>query len=159
VVTRFPKRRGFFGGQRKVDYVIRLPARARVEVETVNGKLRVEGMRDRVRASTVNGSVELRDVSGEVEASTVNGSINAHYLKPDDRGRHRFSTTNGAVRLELPPDVTGDFEARTVNGSIKTDFPLEVSGKVGRRLRGRLGEGRATYHITTVNGSVRLMKF
>jgi DUF4097 and DUF4098 domain-containing protein YvlB len=158
VRTRFPRRRSFFGRMGKVDYRIRVPAEARVDVETVNGKLQVEGIRGRVKASTVNGSIEIEDVAGEAEVATVNGSIRARYLEVDPDGRNRFSTTNGSVRLRLPPDVSGDFEARTVNGSIQTDFPLEVSGKLGRRLRGRLGEGRGSFEISTVNGSVRIEK-
>jgi DUF4097 and DUF4098 domain-containing protein YvlB len=158
VKTRLPRRFLGFGQPGKVDYRIRLPRHVRADVETVNGKLEVEGVRGRLQASTVNGSVALRDVGGEVEASTVNGSIEAHYAEVASDGAHRFSTTNGGVRLYLPPDVGGAFEARTVNGSIETDFPLEVKGRVGKRLEGRLGEGRGSFRVTTVNGSVRLIR-
>jgi len=158
VRTRFPRRRSFFGRMGKVDYRIRVPEEARVDVETVNGKVLVEGIRGRVKASTVNGGIEIEGAAGQVEVSTVNGSIKARYLDVDEDGRNRFSTTNGSVRIELPPDVSGEFEARTVNGSIETDFPLEVTGKIGRRLRGRLGEGRGSFEISTVNGSVRIDK-
>jgi DUF4097 and DUF4098 domain-containing protein YvlB len=158
VKTRLPRSRSFFGSGGKVDYYVKIPARAKIQVETVNGKLEVEGIQGQVRASTVNGSVHIFDVSGEVESSTVNGSIEATYHEVDADGRHRFSTTNGSVTLRLPMDASGEFEARTVNGSIKTDFPLEVSGKFGhRRLRGRLGEGKGTFDISTVNGSVKII--
>jgi DUF4097 and DUF4098 domain-containing protein YvlB len=159
VRTRVPRRRSIFGSIGKVDYLIRLPAQARVEVETVNGKLYIEGIAGRVRASTVNGTVEIQDLSGEAEASTVNGGIEASYREADPDGRHHFSTTNGGVRLTLPPNVSGRFEASTVNGSIRTDFPLEVHGRFGgRRLDGRLGEGRGSFDINTVNGSVTIDK-
>jgi DUF4097 and DUF4098 domain-containing protein YvlB len=159
VKTRLPRSRSFFGSGGKVDYFVQIPARATIQVETVNGKLEVEGIQGQVRASTVNGSVHIFDVSGEVESSTVNGSIEATYIEVDAKGRHRFSTTNGSVTLRLPTDASGEFEARTVNGSIRTDFPLEVSGKYGhRRLRGRLGEGKGTFDINTINGSVKILE-
>jgi DUF4097 and DUF4098 domain-containing protein YvlB len=159
VKTRLPRSRAFFGSGGKVDYFVKIPAQAKIQVETVNGKLQVEGIEGQVRATTVNGSVHIFDVSGEVESSTVNGSIEATYLDVDADGRHRFSTTNGSVTLRLPIDASGEFEARTVNGSIETDFPLEVSGKFGhRRLRGRLGEGSGTFDISTVNGSVKILE-
>ena len=158
VKTRLPRSRSFFGSGGKVDYFVKIPTRAKIQVETVNGKLQVDGIEGQVRASTVNGSVHIFDVSGEVESSTVNGSIEATYLDVDTDGRHRFSTTNGSVTLRLPTDASGEFEARTVNGSIQTDFPLEISGKFGhRRLRGRLGEGNGTFDISTVNGSVKIL--
>ncbi len=138
---------------------MRVPERAKVDVETVNGSVQVDGIRGRVQASTVNGSVQVADVSGEVDARTINGSIRASYLEPGTSGHHRFSTTNGSVRVRLPPDVSGEFEARTVNGGISTDFPLEVTGRPGRRLFGQLGDGKGRFTISTVNGSVNLQKF
>ncbi len=159
VKTRLPRSRLFFGSGGKVDYHITLPSRARVQVETVNGKLEIHGISGRVRASTVNGGVEITDVSGEVESSTVNGSINVSYREVDPDGRHRFSTTNGSVTLTLPPDASGEFDVSTINGGISTDFPLAVTGKIGRRsLNGRLGDGDGSFDISTVNGSVKIQE-
>ena len=155
VKTRLPKG-VWFGRPGQVSYYITLPRQARVEVETVNGRVRVEGIEGEVRASTVNGSVDVSKTDGEIEASTVNGSIKASYGKADPEGRHIFSTTNGSVTLYLPADASGRFEARTINGSISTDFPLEVQGRLKKRLRGRLGDGGARYEIKTVNGSVKI---
>jgi DUF4097 and DUF4098 domain-containing protein YvlB len=158
VKTRHPRSRSFFGSGGKVDYHIKLPVLASVQVETVNGRLDVDGIQGQVRASTVNGSVAISDVSGEMEGSTVNGSIEAHYSVVDPDGRLRFSTTNGSVTLYLPSDASGEFEASTVNGRIKTDFPFDVTGKIGRRrLQGRLGDGKGTFDISTVNGSVSIL--
>ncbi len=159
VRTRVPRRRSFFGRIGKVEYLVRLPAEARVVVVTVNGKLHIGGIAGRVQASTVNGTVEIYDVSGEVEASAVNGSIEAIYRQADSDGRHHFSTVNGGVTLSLPPDAGGRVEAHTVNGTVQTDFPLEVRGKFrGRHLEGRIGEGRGSFDINTVNGSVTINK-
>ncbi len=158
VETHFPRGGFFFSGYSKVDYHIKLPAEARVEVRTVNGSVRTEGVGGAVRANSVNGTVKIADAGGVVEASTVNGSIQAAYRKLAE-GSHKFSTTNGSVTLYLPDNAGGEFEARTVNGGISTDFPLTVSGWIGNRhLKGRLGEGRGIFSIRTVNGSVKLLK-
>jgi len=158
VKTRFPRGGLFGGGGGRVDYRIRVPVRASLDLRTVNGEVRVERMDGSVRASTVNGGVKVYELAGPVDASTVNGSIHAGYRKPVEDGRHNFSTTNGSVTIEMP-GAAGDFEAHTVNGGISTDFPLQVSGKIGpRRLKGRLGSGRATFQIRTVNGGVKLIK-
>ncbi len=159
VHTRLP-RGGFFGnGSGVVNYHITLPRHARLEVKTVNGRVSVEGLEGRLEASTVNGGVEIADAAGEVHATTVNGSIRAQYDAADPDGQHRFETTNGSVTVTLPDDVTGRFEAHTVNGSISTDFPLTVEGRMfKKRLEGRLGDGRGSYRISTVNGAVRIRK-
>jgi DUF4097 and DUF4098 domain-containing protein YvlB len=155
VKTRLP-RRWAFGASGSVSYHVTLPRKARLELQTVNGRVAVEGVSGEVRASTVNGRVEITRTAGEVEASTVNGSIEVAYDEADADGHHSFSTTNGSVTLYLPADVSGRFEARTVNGSIRTDFPLEVKGRIGKRLEGRLGDGSGSYEIRTVNGSVKI---
>lgn len=151
-------RRGW-GRHGRVEYRVKVPAGARVEVETTNGAVRVLGTGGTVRATTTNGSVEVADATGSVEASTTNGSIRAGFREAPAEGVQRLSTTNGSVKLTLPRGASGDFQASTVNGGISTDFPLQVSGRiVGRRLRGRLGGGQARFDVRTVNGSVRIVK-
>jgi hypothetical protein len=151
------KRHGFFSPPNKVDYHITVPEGARVEVETVNGSVELERLHGAIRASTVNGSMHIDGARGAVEATTVNGSIHATYGLPGGDGRNRFSTTNGSVTVSVPRNCSGEFEAQTVNGGISTDFPFEVSGKWGpKQLRGKLGDGKGSFEITTVNGSVRI---
>ena len=156
-VITHQRRHGFFGPPSKVDYRVTVPEGARVEVETVNGSVELERLRGAIRASTVNGSMHIDDAHGAVEATTVNGSIHATYATPAGDSRNRFSTTNGSVTVSVPKDCSGEFEAQTVNGGISTDFPFEVSGKWGpKQLRGKLGDGKGSFEITTVNGSVRI---
>lgn len=159
VLTHHARRQWGFGRKGHVEYHVKVPQRARVEVETTNGALRVSGTAGAVRASTTNGSVEIADAAGAVEAATTNGAIRARFREVPADGWHRFTTTNGAVTLTLPADASGEFAASTVNGAIRTDFPLEVSGRTGgRRLRGRLGDGRARFELRTTNGSVKILK-
>jgi DUF4097 and DUF4098 domain-containing protein YvlB len=156
VKTRLPRARK---GHGSVEYHVRVPVGAAVEAETVNGRLDLSGVAGTTRVSTVNGGIHLRDASGGVDASTVNGSIEARYHAVSD-GVHRFSTTNGSVTLELPAGASGEVDAETTNGSISTDFPVTLSGKISRRrLKARLGEGGARYEVSTVNGSVKLLKY
>ncbi len=130
-----------FGGGGQVEYRITLPADARVRVETVNG------------------SVEIADAAGEVQASTVNGGIHARYRTASPDGRHRFSTTNRSITVAVPDGAGGRLEAATVNGSIQSDLTLESTGRATRRrLQGRLGKGRGSLELSTVNGSIHLRR-
>ena len=142
-----------------MDYHIQIPAYARVEVKTVNGRIRITGLKGEVSAKTVNGGVDIEDAGGEVKAATVNGSLRAEYSSVAGSGRSSFRTVNGRMRVTLPEDASADVEARTVNGRISTDFDLETAGRWGsRRASGRLGAGGATLEIETVNGSVSIKK-
>jgi len=133
VRTRVDRGGTFFGRSGKVDYRITLPSRARLELETVNGTVEVDGVTGRMRVECVNGSVRIRRAAGEVTASTVNGAIRARYGPVEPGGRHRFSTTNGSIDVELPEKTGGRLEARTINGRVTCDLPLE-SREIGHVL-------------------------
>lgn len=140
----------------EVSYRILLPVEARVSVATANGEVTVRGIHGRVDAHSVNGAVTVEDVSGEIDAETTNGSIRAAYQKAVD-GTHRFSTTNGSVRIYLPADAGGQIDAETVNGSIDVNFPVTLTRTSRRHLRGTFGSGASAFEVSTVNGSVKFL--
>jgi hypothetical protein len=155
VHTRMPG--GWLFGGGRVEYRITLPAEASVRVHTVNGSVEIQGVGGELRASTTNGSVEVTEAAGEVQASTVNGGIQARYRTANSDGRHRFSTTNGSITVFLPDGAGGRLDAGTVNGGIHSDLPLESTDRATRhRLVGRLGKGRGSLELSTVNGTIRL---
>lgn len=161
VRTRHARASGWllgWGSGGKVDYRITLPARARVELETVNGRVEVDGLEGPLRVESVNGGVRVRRAASEVEASTVNGSLSVAYRRADPEGRHRFSTTNGSIEVSLPEGTGGRLKASTVNGSVSCDLPLEGREKGRRRLEGRLGPGGGSFELGTVNGSIRVRR-
>jgi DUF4097 and DUF4098 domain-containing protein YvlB len=150
---------GWFFSGGNVDYRVTVPERARLDVKTANGRVRIEGAAGPVRAAATNGSVEVEDAAGAVEASATNGSVRAAFHAAPTEGSTHLSTTNGSVSLLLPADAKGDFEATTVNGDIHSDFPLDVRGGLGgQRLSGRIGEGRARFEMRTINGGVGIRR-
>jgi hypothetical protein len=155
VRTRYPRPR-WFGGSGRVDYLVRVPREARVEVENVNGRVEIRGVAAAVEASTVNGSVEIHDATGAVDASAVNGAVEASLTRLDPEGRSKLRTTNGSVRLTLPRDANAEIEASTVNGGVGCDFELDGERKSRRRLSGRIGTGGARFDLAAVNGSVNI---
>src|SRR5436189_236133 len=72
--------------------------------------------------------------------------------------RHNDVAVDFTVRL--PKRVR--LGASTVNGAvhvaIETDYPLVVTGKLGKHLQGTLGAGGRKVRITTVNGAINLRK-
>jgi len=138
-----------------VDFTVKIPAGVVADLATVNGEVRALDLRSPLEARTVNGSVHLA-TSERAEARTVNGTIVARATPRGDAGM-RFSTVNGAVRLDLPRDAQAEVYARTVNGDIRSDFPMTLhAGWVGHRLEGRIGRGGPEIRISTVNGSIEL---
>lgn len=142
-----------------VHFVVRIPDGVRVDLNTVNGGVEVNGVSSEVIANTVNGTIEARSSGGPVRARTVNGSINVSMGSLSGANELEYETVNGSVTLEFPSNFGAQLELSTVNGRVNTDFPITVVGTLSpRKLRGTVGNGAARVSATTVNGSVTLRR-
>ncbi len=147
------------GNDVSVDFVVRIPAHARVDAHTVNGDLIISGTSADITAETVNGDVEARSNSGRVSAETVNGSITVRTTLAGQGGLE-YETVNGSITIELPANAGADVDLRTVNGRISSDFPLTLQGSINpRRINASIGAGGTALRARTVNGSIRLEKY
>lgn len=141
-----------------VEFVVRVPDGVKLDLNTVNGGLRIDGATAAVEARTVNGSIYARSTGGPVNASTVNGSIEAHMGNVGDKDLE-FSTVNGSIEVYVPDGLNAELDMRTVNGGISSDFPLTVSGRINtRHVRATIGKGGRRMEFHTVNGGIRLYK-
>jgi len=160
VETLYPRRTsGWFSGvSSSVRYEIKLPASADLDVETVNGNVKIGGVTGDLDIGTTNGNVSLSDSGGRVNARTTNGSISAELSEVTAGEDMVFRTTNGGITLSIPPETQANLTARTTNGSIKTDFPITVVlGTFSRnRLEGELTGGGGSIELRTTNGSIHI---
>jgi hypothetical protein len=141
-----------------VEFRVKVPAGVRFVGRTVNGGIDASGITADAEAETVNGGVDI-DATGTARAQTVNGGITARCGRADWTGALSLKTVNGGIEISLPPGASADVRAATVNGDIETDFPLTVTGKIGRRrLEGTIGSGGRALELETVNGSITLLK-
>jgi Putative adhesin len=142
----------------KVNFTVRVPAGVGFVGRTVNGGVEIDSLQGDAEAHTVNGSVRIA-AAGLVRATTVNGSITATGGRTDWTDAAHFKTVNGDIRLTVPAYLNAELRAETVNGSIDTDFPVTVTGTFSpRRMRGTVGSGGQELSLSTVNGSISLMK-
>ena len=155
---RMERRHGNDRNDVSVEFTVRVAEGVKVDLNTVNGSLRIEGATAEVEAHTVNGGIEATSSSGPVAASTVNGSIEVHMGSLGDKDLE-FETVNGGIEVYVPNEIDADVEMRTVNGSVSSDFPLTLSGRINpRHLRATIGKGGRRLEFSTVNGSVKLYK-
>jgi len=139
-----------------VNFTVEVPAGVELDVVTVNGAVDVERVQGAVDAVTVNGDITI-ETEGAASATTVNGSIEARVgeLTHDTE----FESVNGGITLWLPAGVSADVDATTVNGNIETDFPITIKGRWGpRSASGEIGGGGVNLEITTVNGSIKILR-
>lgn len=142
-----------------VSYRILVPEGTDLELEALNGHVRVAGVRGGVSARTTNGSIRLAGVDGIVRVRTTNGSVRAEYDEGFRLGHPaELRTTNGSVELTVPAAFSARLEASTTNGGITTDFPVTVEGRIGRRVSAVLGDGGPELRLATTNGGIRLRR-
>lgn len=181
VVTRIPKTGGgildWMTGDNvnvSVSYRLQVPRRARLDVETTNGTLRVKGTQGEailettngaisiadldgdLRLSSTNGGIEATDVAGAVRASTTNGGIEVRLREVPSGSELSFQTTNGSVDVALPSDIRASVDIATSNGRISSEFDVAGGSKSRTRLSGDINGGGGELKIRTSNGNVEV---
>jgi len=157
-------RRGFhlsflFGrSEKRINYVLRVPATISLDVSTINGRIVTRGVDGGTEAATVNGTIDVEtDGKNELTATTVNGRVKAKFLR--SFGGARFKTVNGGVEATFPNDASFNVDLSQVNGDFEASFPLSIHSNPGsRRVSGEVNGGRYELKIVTVNGDVQLAR-
>src|SRR5262245_58651329 len=141
-----------------VHFDVRVPYGVGLIGRTVNGEVSGESLTGDAEAHTVNGSVKL-STTGLAVANTVNGSVHVRMGRADWPNGASFKTVNGEIELSLPSVLDANLHAETLNGSISSDFPITVTGQMSRRrLDGTIGNGGRELRLSTVNGSIKLLR-
>jgi len=152
-----PRTRGDRGWS--VSYRISVPARTDLDLESINGGLRVEGVSGELRLDTTNGGIALREVAGDVRAKTTNGGVTVSLSGSRWEGAGLEAvTTNGVVDLSLPDGYSAHLEVGTTHGGMDFEFPVTVSGRIRRTVSADLGSGGAPLRLRTTNGGVRVRR-
>ncbi len=144
-----------------VSWVIYVPARTDLALETHNGPVSVQGVRGRIEGRTHNGPLALRDVAGDVVARTQNGPLTVELTgtRFDGSGLDA-ETQNGPVSLTLPDGYSAQLETGTRNGPFSTEIPLTITRLDGhsRRLETTLGGGGPRVRVVTTNGPASIRR-
>jgi DUF4097 and DUF4098 domain-containing protein YvlB len=127
---RFPK--NVYGS---VRYEICVPHDMKLDLHTVNGKVRVEAIRGALYVTTTNGSIHVNDYQGDAQMSTTNGSIAVSKIN----GQLNVDTTNASIKVEEMA-LLGPSAFTTTNGSVEV----------------HVVDGVAPIKMKTTNGSIRL---
>jgi hypothetical protein len=141
-----------------VQFEVRVPPGVGFIGRTVNGDVEADSLQSDSHANTVNGSVKV-STTGLAMANTVNGSVTATMGRADWEQGASFKTVNGGITLMLPSAFDVNLRADTVNGTVTSDFPITMTGTISpRHLQGTVGAGGRDLTLSTVNGSIKLLR-
>ncbi|MBN8482669.1 MAG: DUF4097 family beta strand repeat protein [Xanthomonadales bacterium] len=116
-----------------------------LEVDSVSGKVRIDGAARDVEVDSISGSVEITGSGERVTVGTVSGEVVARATG----GVLKFETVSGNVRVEAgayreldASSVSGDISVRgrpldgsrldseTMSGDVRIELPADLSGHV-----------------------------
>jgi hypothetical protein len=131
-----------------------------VDAETVSGELVARDLEGTVRFKSMSGALAL--ASGfldDLHASTMSGQITADFALSED-GQVRVSTMSGDVTLRLPADSHAQVRLQSTSGAVRSEFDsLRTShAPASRTVSGNVGAGTGHVSVTTVSGSVTLLR-
>lgn len=141
----------------EVNYRVRVPARTKLRVRTVNGAITVSNVAGHSVISSTNGEVNARGLRGGLEARVVNGRLSAELASLGDDVVD-LRSTNGSIDLAVPKDAAAQLSLNATNGRITVDdLPFDAQGdQTPRRVRGRMNGGGTSIEVNAMNGNVRV---
>lgn len=153
-----PKKNSRRGGDGTLD--IRIPKKARLEVDVVSASVTVKDLGGSADLQTVSGDIDAASVAGDLKAETVSGTV-----RGEASGRSlRCASVSGSIRVGgASPSLVemesvsgeiiydgglgrgGEMKAETVSGSVEIRLPATVSAEFdvstfSGNISGDLGE-------------------
>ena len=150
-----------------VDYVLTVPRNANLnKIMTVNGNVEVSGATGKITASTVNGIVDAHGQMRHCDLSSVNGKVEGDFTALRHGSEISMKNVNGKIVVRLPKKPDASKEASTTSGHIRDEFGLRTSDEgeygsfvhIGAKLKGKLGRGDASIRLSTVSGSIEILR-
>ena len=142
-----------------VNYELSVPRNAYLTLNTRNGGISIEDFGGSAKFHAVNGGVSLRNVNGDIRGDTTNGGVTVDLTGDhwDGQGLD-VETRNGGIRMTMPDHYSAALETATTHGRISIDFPVTVTGRIGREITTTLGSGGARVRAVTYNGGVSIRR-
>lgn len=177
VETKYPK--GSFRGKGGVSFEIHFPGSGQLEVSSVSGDIKLNGIQGEIDIHSVSGTVEVSNVAGDLRLGSVSGDVEMSglgdsrveansvsgdivYRRGDLLGtKYSFSSTSGDIRVSHGANASYHVRGRTLSGGIKNDIGGEIEVRKAKytgkqSVSGTFNGGEADLNLTTVSGRITL---
>jgi uncharacterized lipoprotein YehR (DUF1307 family) len=140
------------GKNSKIDFLVRVPAGLKVDVENVNGKVDISNISEDVKVNLINGDITLQNTAGTNIIDLTNGSVKGTF---DSTKGMNIDVVNGNINLDLSKNYQGEINADIVHGKINfNDLNVTVRSDEKKSFRGYIGNSIKTIKCEVVNGKI-----
>jgi DUF4097 and DUF4098 domain-containing protein YvlB len=132
-----------------------------LHAKSISGNVTVKRITGPVDAKSVSGNVLVGENNGTVNAKSTSGNVEVEILQLSGAQDMDFGSVSGNVRVKLPGNLDAEVKMSTMSGGLKTDFPLNIEEPErgpGRKATGRVGGGSRQLKLSSVSGSVSLLR-
>jgi hypothetical protein len=113
-----------WGGGGNASFQLTVPRSTTIIVQNAwGGGVTCAGIDGDIEINSMQGELRLEDVAGGVVAGTMNGRIQASFRELHEGKPLSFTSMNGEVIVRVPESAKANVRLRTQNGSVLTDFP------------------------------------
>ncbi len=146
-----------FGKSEVINYQVRVPKWAAVNLHSSNGTVHVTGLQGPLHVKGTNGKIVGTALGRGAVVTTTNGTADLDFASLGGTDVS-CETTNGHIVLSLPADTGARIQARVTNGSIKHDgLTLSAAEDSRKHLDATMGgEGGPKITLSATNGSIVL---
>ncbi len=123
----------------KVRFVVRVPERCDVHVESSGGAVIIDGVEGKLSGQTMGGEIELSKIKGYIDLETMGGRINVEDCEADGK----VHTMGGAVVIR---GVRGNLKGSTMGGKVTYE---NVSSQRGAKENEEL-------NVSTMGGDIEI---
>jgi hypothetical protein len=148
----------------KIDYRMRVPVSADVEIDAGHGPIMLSGVEGALRVNATESEAALTLTGGTVSITIAAGNVNLTIPTRSWRGGGaEIRIAAGVLNVDLPSGFNGDIDAVVLRaGKIVNTYDSfesrEESLITERSLRARAGSGGAFFKFTVGDGVVNIRK-
>lgn len=143
-----------------VNYKIKMPRTAELEIEDYKSDIAVDGINNYVDINCYKGKIKLANISDRIDLETYKG--NAQVSFKNLKGRCKFDTYKGDIEISLPKDskfsVDVDIEKK---GDFDCDFDISKKNNHGQHkeynFTGDVNGGGPYLNLSSYRGSIRII--
>lgn len=156
----------------KTYYTVRMPRRARLNVDVFSASVRVSGAGDDVAVDGFSADVEVEGLEGRLQADVYSGDLRASAVRGGVRfdsfsgdadvsfdaltDDSSFDTFSGDVTLSLPSGAGFDLDSETGMGDLDAAFDTSTLQRNDDSVRGPVNGGGPRISFDTFSGTLTL---
>jgi hypothetical protein len=162
-ILLFPVSSKFKSTNTRIDFEVKVPSSTKhlfLKLKSGSGDIEVTDYSGGLVAESLRGNIKIVNVDGSVDARTFSGDMDVEIKQTKERRQMRFTSMSGDIRVTASPDLGAMVAMTSARGDLKTDFPIDVhQRRYGEHTAaGKLGAGTQMINISSVSGSISLLK-